>query len=55
MEINYILFFSFLFVFNTIAQCPPNIYAFHTQTEVNNFQNEDPECDQAHVFSFWGE
>lgn len=54
MKINYILFFSFLFITKSIAQCPPNIYAFYTQAEVNNFQNEYPDCDHAHVLSFWG-
>ena len=53
-KINYILFFSFLFITKSIAQCPPNIYAFYTQAEVNNFQNEYPDCDHAHVLSFWG-
>ncbi len=54
MKINYLLLFSFVFIAESIAQCPLNPYAFHSQADVNNFQSEFPNCEDAYVFSFWG-
>jgi hypothetical protein len=54
MKISCALIFSLLFFANSFAQCPEDLYSFHTQAEVDAFPSLYPNCQYAHVLSFIG-